>query len=169
MKLVAQLLNEMRDAAVITNYALFGAIAQMRYTEAVATIDADVLVAVPSPDRIDILSPIYQFCSDRGYRAEGEAIRVGNWPVQFVPVFDAVTRQALVDAESGDFEGVPIRIVRADYLAVIALGVGRPKDFARILALLESGSVKVDQIASLADRFELSDQWHRFVLRFLNE
>ena len=48
MKEVAQLLNEMRGERVITNYALFGAVAQMRYTEPVATLDADVLVVVPA-------------------------------------------------------------------------------------------------------------------------
>ena len=51
MKELAQLLNDMRDAGVILNYALFGAVAQMRYTEPVATLDANVLVAVPSPER----------------------------------------------------------------------------------------------------------------------
>ena len=44
MKEVAQLLNEMRGEGVITDYALFGAVAQMRYTEPVATLDADVPV-----------------------------------------------------------------------------------------------------------------------------
>ena len=46
MKALAQLLNEMQQTGVIQNYALFGATAQMRYTEPVATLDADVLVAV---------------------------------------------------------------------------------------------------------------------------
>ena len=38
MKAVAQLLNEMCSAGVIKNYALFGAAAQMRYTEPFATL-----------------------------------------------------------------------------------------------------------------------------------
>jgi hypothetical protein len=41
---IAILLNDTVDAGVITDYALFGAVAQMRYTEPLATIDADVLV-----------------------------------------------------------------------------------------------------------------------------
>ena len=41
MKQVAQLLNDMIACGVIQNYALFGAMAQMRYTEAVATLDAE--------------------------------------------------------------------------------------------------------------------------------
>lgn len=81
MKQVAQLLNDMLACGVIQNYALFGAMAQMRYTEAVATLDADVLVAVPSADKMDVFTGIYGFCKERGFETEGEAIRVGSWPV----------------------------------------------------------------------------------------
>src|SRR3974377_1543175 len=131
MKEVAELLNAMRDAGVITQYALFGAIAQMRYTEPVATLDADVLVSIPVSQGLELLHPIYEFCASRGYRPEGEAIRIGAWPVQFVPVFDSLTEEALEQAEITDFEGIPLRVVRADHLAVIALSVDRPKDYAR--------------------------------------
>jgi len=169
MKLVAQLLNEMRAAGVIDDYALFGAVAQMRYTEPVATLDADILVAMPGSDRLDLLAPIYRFCGAKGYVAEGEAVRVGAWPVQFIPVFSPLTREALAQAETADFEGVPLRVVRADHLAVIALSVGRAKDYARILGLLESGSATADGIGALAARHGLSDAWQRFRVRFLNE
>ena len=68
MRELAELLNDMLVASVIIDYALFGAIAQMRYTEPVATIDADVLVALPRPDRLDVLTEIYEFCAARGFR-----------------------------------------------------------------------------------------------------
>lgn len=168
MKELARLLNDMRAEGVIANYALFGAAAQMRYTEPVATLDADVLVAIPSGERLDLLGPIYEFCSRKGYRPEGEAIRVGAWPLQFVPVFSALTVEAVERADEVAFEGVPFRVVRADHLAVIALSVSRPKDFTRILALLESGSVSRGEIASLARRHGLEDAWKRFEARFLD-
>jgi len=168
MKTVAQLLNAMRAAGVIQEYALFGAVAQMRYTEAVATLDADVLIMVPAPERLDVLAGIYQFCADKGYHAEGEAIAVGGWPTQFVPVFSPLTREALEQAETADFEGVPLRVVRADHLAAIALSVGRTKDFLRILALLESESVTAEQIGRLAARHSLAEEWRAFETRFLN-
>ena len=168
MREVAQLLNAMRDSGVIADYALFGAAAQMRYTEPVATLDADVLVEVPSAERLDPLAAIYRFCADRGYQPEGEAVRVGAWPVQFIPVFNPLTQEALERAETADFEGVPFRVVRADFLAAIALSVGRAKDFTRILALLESDSVTRDEVARLAARHGLSDAWQRFEMRFLN-
>jgi hypothetical protein len=169
MKELAQLLNQMLVAGVIENYALFGAVAQMRYTEAVATIDADFLIAVPSQKGLDVLSNVYKFCSEKGFRPEGEAIRVGAWPVQFIPAFSPLTKEAMEQAETADFEGAPLRVVRADYLAVIALSVGRPKDLTRILALIESRSVKQEEIKKLAGRFGLSEAWKRFEKKFSNE
>jgi hypothetical protein len=169
VKELVQLLNGMREAGVISDYALFGATAQMRYTEPVATLDADVLVGMAGPERLDALGPIYQFCATMGYHPEGEAIRVGAWPVQFVPVFSPLTREALDQAETADFEGVPFRVVRAVYLAVIALSVGRAKDLTRILALLESGSVTRQEVANLAARHSLADAWSRFESRFIND
>lgn len=85
MKALAGLLNEMRSAGVIRDYALFGATAQMRYTEAVATLDADVLVDLPETAGLDVLRGVYEFCAGKGLRPEGEAIRVGwrhgtDWP-----------------------------------------------------------------------------------------
>ena len=159
----------MQRVGVIRNYALFGAIAQMRYTEPVATLDADVLVAVGSADRLDVLGGIYEFCAAKGYQPEGEAIRIGVWPTQFVPAFSPLTQEAMEHAETADFEGVAFRVVRADHLAVIALSVGRAKDWARILALLESGGVSQEAIKSLAARHGLADAWQRFEKKFLND
>jgi hypothetical protein len=109
---LAELLNSMREAGVISNYALFGATAQIRYTEPLATLDADVLVALPDPAGLDILRRLYA------------------WPVQFIPVFNPLTAEALEQAETADFDGVPFRVVGAAHLAVIALSVGRGKDYA---------------------------------------
>lgn len=115
----------MKAAGVIESYALFGATAQMRYTEPVATLDADVLVAVPDPDRMDVLGGIYEFCAGKGYLPEGEAIRVGGWPVQFIPVFSPLTREAMEQAEAPDFDGLPLRVARADHLAPVREEISR--------------------------------------------
>lgn len=166
MKQVASLLNDMVAQGVVSDYAVFGAVAQMRYTEAVSTMDADVLVALPSGDGLDPLRRIYQFCASKGYAPEGEAIRVGDWPVQFIPAFNALTEHAMRDAEQGEIDGVPLRVVRADYLAVIALSVGRAKDMARVVALLESGATRVDEIERLAVEHGLKASWEAFKKRF---
>jgi len=163
---VARLLNHMVEAGVIANYAVFGAVAQMRYTEAVATLDADVLVEVHEPGTINMLNPLYDFCKKRGYHPEGEAIRVGDWPVQLIPAFNPLTEEAIREAETADLEGTPLRVVRADYLAVIALSVGRAKDFARVLALREVGAIYDEEISTLAERHGLAANWLTFRERF---
>lgn len=68
-----------------------------------------------------------RFCSarPRGWRPEGEVIRVGSRPVQFIPAFDPVTKEAKRLADVGEIGDVPLRVVRADYVAIIALSVGR--------------------------------------------
>ena len=63
---------------------------------------------------------------------------------------------------------MPLRVVSAAHLAVIALSVGRAKDFARILGLMESRSVSADEIGALAVRHGLEDAWQRFKTRFLD-
>lgn len=166
MRDVAELLNCLLTEGTITDYAVFGAVAQMRYTEAVATMDADILVAVPDPKAIDLLRAIYAFCAARGYQPEGEAIRVGDWPVQFIPAFSPLTEAAMRNAETADIEGIQLRVIRADYLAVIALSVGRAKDLARILALLEAGAVTPAAIEDLAAEHNLGDKWRHFRRRF---
>ncbi|MFH1177588.1 MAG: hypothetical protein V1750_09300 [Acidobacteriota bacterium] len=88
---------------------------------------------VPPPTREAVvrgLDSIPQFCTDRGYRSEGEAVPGGAWPVQFIPGFSPLTKEAMDEAETADFEGDPFRVVRAEYLAVIALSVGRAKDLS---------------------------------------
>jgi hypothetical protein len=54
-------------------------------------------------------------------------------------------------------------------VAVIALSVGRAKDWTRILAWLESGSMTRSAAGELAARHGLTDAWHRFEDRFLND
>ena len=169
MRELALALEEMMRLGVIRDYALFGAIAQMRYAEPVATLDADVLVATAEDASLDPLRAIYEYCREHGWRAEGEAVQVGAWPTQFIPAFDALTREAMEQAEVADFDGAPLRVVRADHLAVIALSVGRAKDYARVLALLESGAATRQGIATLAARHGLTPAWQRFQTRFLDD
>ena len=169
MKQLAELLAAMKSAGIILDYAVFGAVAQMRYTEPVATLDADILVMLPDLAGLAALSPVYRFCEGQGYVPEGEAIRIGGWPVQFIPVFSPLTEEAVREAETADFDGAPLRVVGPAHLAVIALSVGRPKDLLRIHSLLNSEACTAESIEKLAARHGLLDQWQRFKMKFLDD
>jgi len=169
LKDVAQLLNEMLAESIISNYAIFGAVAQMRYTEAVMTMDMDILVALPQDAGLIVLSGIYAFCRAQGYLPEGDAVRVGDWPVQFIPAFNKLTEDAMLNAEPAEIDDISVRVVTPVYLAVIALSVGRAKDYARILALVEEGVVRNEEIQNLAGKYDLADAWKNFEKRFGND
>jgi hypothetical protein len=115
MKDVARLLNDMLSAGIIGDYAIFEAVAQMRYTPAVAAMDADILVEMKRRGSLDLLKPIHEFYSARGNTPDRETIRVGEWPVHFIPVFSPLTEEAVREAETGEIEGIPLRVVRADF------------------------------------------------------
>jgi hypothetical protein len=85
MQRVARLLLDMVSAGVITDYAVFDAVAQMRYTEAVSTMDADILVGLPERPGLDILKPIYDDCVSRGYRPEGKPSGLAIGPCNSYP------------------------------------------------------------------------------------
>jgi len=169
LKDVAQLLNEMLEESIISNYAIFGAVAQMRYTEAVMTMDMDILVALPQDAGLIVLSGIYAFCRARGYLPVGDAVRVGDWPVQFIPAFNKLTEDAMLNAEPAEIDDISVRVVTPVYLAVIALSVGRAKDYARILALVEEGVVSNEEIQTLSGKYDLADAWKKFEKRFGND
>jgi hypothetical protein len=89
--------------------------------------------------------------------------------VRFVPTFSPLTEEAVREAEVGEIEGAPVRVVSARHLAVIALSVGRAKDHARVLSLLEAGAVSRADIESLAARHGLRPRWEAFTGRFPDE
>ena len=98
--------------------------------------------------------------------------------------------EALDLAETADYEGVEFRVVTARHLPVIALGVGRPKDWTRIVALLDAdrraagrgssrcwtrivalldvNAVTREELAELAARHGLTSAWQQFAGRFLD-
>ena len=169
MRDLAELLNAMREAGIVTGLR----VVRGNCSDALHRACRHARRRRPGlPARSESTRSartIYEFCAGRGHVPDGEAIRVGAWPVQFIPVFDALTRDALKTAETADFEGVPFRVVGAAHLALIALSVGRAKDYARILALLEAGAVERQEMASLASRHGLDDAWARFTRRFLDD
>ena len=75
----------------------------------------------------------------------------------------------MFNAEQTDIDGEKVRVVKADYLAVMALKVGRAKDKIRIFSLLEAKAVTEEKIAILAIKNNLAEKWDKFKQQFLNE
>ena len=141
MRQTLEVLNSMVLDGIIKDYAIGGAMGAMYYTEVFTTYDLDIFVVFADEERIDVLAPVYQYLRGRGYNTDmnmAECINIEGVPVQFLPAYDNLVRDALGDARKIDYDGVPTKVLKATYLAAICVKVGRPKDKVRTQLLLAS-------------------------------
>jgi hypothetical protein len=162
MKETLSEINELRAAGAIGQWAIGGAMGAIFYLEPISTYDLDVFVIFEGSPLILSLEPIYSFMSSRGHRADGDAILVHGWPVQFLPAESDLLREAVERAQVMDFEGVPTRVMLAEYLMAIALQTGRGKDFARLISFVEAKVADERVLVELLGDYHLLDAWHRF-------
>jgi hypothetical protein len=168
MKETLQEIHALGEAGIIGQSAIGGAMGATFYLEPISTYDLDIFVLFETRPLILTLTPIYEFLKARGHEPEGDAIVVCGWPVQFLPAESPLLEEAVERAVTVDFEGVSTRVMTAEHLAAIALQTGRPKDFTRLLAFVESGTLDAEILTDLLARHQLEDAWTRFEAKFLN-
>ncbi|HEV7376221.1 MAG TPA: hypothetical protein VGN95_16000 [Pyrinomonadaceae bacterium] len=167
MKETLKVINQMVKDGVIEEYAIGGAVAAIYYLEPFDTADLDIFVQVNTPGSdLTILAPIYEYLVEQGYEAKGEFIYIEGLPVQFLPVFNSLTEEAVEKAQIIKYSQVATRIMRPEHLVAIMLDTGRPKDYLRISMFLEHGTVKRQKLHAVLKRHDLIKKWkdneHRF-------
>jgi hypothetical protein len=151
--------NDLVSAGLIKDYALGGALAAIYYTEPVATYDADIIFIATDKTLSAGIPAIYSHLQSKGWRVEREHLLIKDFPVQFL-VASGLTEEAVRDAKSIEYEGVPAKVFSPEYIIAIAASVGRYKDFARIEQMLDQ--VKIDKTL-------LDDILHRYNLKLPNK
>jgi hypothetical protein len=134
--------NELVSAGLIKDYALGGALAAIYYTEPITTYDADIIFVASDKTLSAGIPAIYSHLQSKGWRVEREHLLIGNFPVQFLAA-SGLTEEAVREGRPVQYEGVPAKVFRPEYIIAIAASVGRHKDFARIEQMLDQ--VKVDK------------------------
>jgi len=106
MKDTFAVLNQMADAGAIENYALAGAVGAMFYVEPFSTQDIDVLVMTPEPmTELVVEIPGWQYLKEHGYsEIRGAGVVIEGWPVQFLPVTNALELEAYLNAKITNVE-----------------------------------------------------------------
>jgi len=164
------IINQLEQAGIIGRYAIGGAVAATRYMEPIQTYDLDIFVILPvSPSGLLSLTPIYTELIRLGCTPQGETIVVAGWPVQFLPVYNALTDEALAQAVEVEFGSTPTRVLSAEHLAAIMLETGRPKDHARLIQFIEFSVLDRDRLADIVIRHGLTAKWEIFRQRFLSQ
>jgi hypothetical protein len=153
-----RVLNDMKRTGVVEDYAVAGAMAMVFWAEPIPTYDLDVLVFFPGDEATIVsLAPLYAWAAHRGYPAKAEHVMIDGVPVQFLPAHNALAEEAIEKAADLDYEGVPVRVVRPEYLAALYLepGARTSKRRERAAALMESSALDRAVLDDLLRRFNL--------------
>lgn len=157
MEKTLQVIEEMTRLGIIKAYAIGGGIAATYYIEPVLTYDLDIFF-IPPREGLDELAPVYEFARGRGYAEQAEALIIEGFPVQFIPAYNHLVREAVAEATTLTYRGVKAKVVKAEYLAAIALQTGRAKDRERVVRLLDSDAVDRALLAGILERHGLAEK-----------
>src|SRR6266404_9139964 len=147
--------NELVSAGLIKDYALGGALAAIYYTEPVTTYDADIIFVASDKTLSAGIPAIYSYLQSKGWRVEREHLLIKDFPVQFLAA-SGLTEESVRNAKRIEYEGVPAKVFRPEYIIAIAAGVGRHKDFARIEQLMSQAKIDKPLLDDILRRYNLN-------------
>ena len=160
MEKALQVIEEITRRGVIKAYAIGGGIAATYYIEPVLTYDLDIFF-IPAKEGLDVLAPIYEYARERGFSTQAESILIEGFPVQFIPAYNDLVREAVENASTLKYRDVEAKVVTAEYLAVIALQTGRAKDRERVIRLLEEADIDRTVFDRILESFGLAEKFKK--------
>ena len=106
------------------------------------------------------LDPIFKKLAEFGFtNFEEEGILIHGFPVPFLPVSTPLEKEAVENAMVLTWEEHTIRVMSPEYLAAIAMAVGRPKDRARLVYLCSLQNFNEGKFTDIIQRHGLSETW----------
>lgn len=164
MEKVIKVIEEIKKAGLIGKFAIGGGIATIFYVEPILTYDLDAFfIPVKETKGLITLSPIYYYLKKRGYNVDKEHIIIEGIPVQFIPVYNELVKEAVEDAIDMKYKEMKVRIIKAEYLVAIMLQAFRPKDKERIIKLMDEVKINMKYLKEILRRYRLSEKFEHFV------
>jgi hypothetical protein len=163
MEQTLRVLNESEQTGALGRHAIGGAMGATFYVEPLLTFGLDIFVVLPgTPAGLLTLAPLYEALRGRGYAEAGECVEIEGVPVQFLPAFNPLLREALAEARETLYEQTPTRVLRAEHLLAIALQTGRSKDRERVRLLHEQAQLDSGYLTSVLQRHGLEARWREW-------
>jgi hypothetical protein len=162
MQAVCDTLEQLVSEGTLKQYAIGGATAAGFHGEPLATRDVDVFVFVdPAPGSLPVsLEPVFNRLMELGFgEFEEEGLLVHGFPVQFLSASPGLESEAVDSAMVVCWDLHQMRVMRPEHLAAIALTVGRPKDRARLVYLVELPEFDRERFSDILRRHGLHDRW----------
>lgn len=165
MERTLQVLNELERDAVLSRYAIGGAMGATFYIEPLLTFDLDIIVVLPQTKAgLLTLTPLYEVLRAKGYAEEGECVVIEGVPVQFIPAYNALLEEALREAREMPYQATFTRVLRVEHLVAICLETGRPKDRERVRILREQAALDDVYLTGILRRHQLEEKWKEWMV-----
>ena len=154
----------MEQTGLIGKYCIGGGIATVFYVEPLLTYDLDIFFT-PAEEKKGIitLSPIYDYLKKRGYRTYKEHIIIEEIPVQFIPVYNKLVKEAVENAAEIKYKNTNARVLKAEYLIAIMLQTFRPKDKERIVKIMDESKINKKYLKEILGKYKLNEKFEHFM------
>ncbi|MDO8836489.1 MAG: hypothetical protein Q7V01_12885 [Vicinamibacterales bacterium] len=158
LEVVFSVINGLRDAGVVEDYAVGGATAVLFYAEPARTYDLGVFVIGRGVEQHDLapLSGIYNWARAQGYATDAEHILIEGVPVQFLPSYTPLVEESVREARVLSYGAVPVRVVGPEHLVGLAVQAGGSRRRERAYQLLEQADVDRVRLRALLNRHGLA-------------
>jgi len=167
MKKTLLIINQMQEQRLFEKYAIGGGIATLFYIEPIVTFDLDIFIILPENQKLLVsLSPIYNWLKEKGYEALNEQVIIEGIPVQFIPVYNELVKDAVLNAVEKKYEHTTTYVLQPEYLLAIMLQTNRPKDRDRILKLIADAEVSTKLLDQILNKHNLKTEFSEFRRKF---
>jgi hypothetical protein len=163
MEATLKILAELETTGIISRYAIGGAMGAIFYIEPFLTYDLDIFVVLPqTPSGLLTLTPIYDELRRRGYQAEAECVLVEGVPVQFLPAYNPLLEEALVEAQLLPYGELQTRVIRPEHLVAIMVQTGRHKDRQRFSMFMEQATMDAGYLQEVLLKYQLNERFNKW-------
>jgi hypothetical protein len=156
-----KLIKELKKAKVLKDFSIGGGIAALYYIEPLLTYDLDIFF-IPIEDSIDVLKPVYRYLKEKGFKAKKEHVLIEGVPVQFIPVYNDLVKEAVQNSIEVKYGRIKTRILGLEYLIAVMLQTYRPKDRERLVKVFEVAKIDLRLLKKVLKKYGLHDKYDRF-------
>ncbi len=164
MEKTLAIINEMKKSGVIKDYAIAGDVGAIYYIETILTHNLDIFFTYKTePKGLEILKLVYEYLMRKNYKKQEGHIVIEGVPVQFFPVYDKLSKEAVECARKTKFKGVNTRVLSAEHFVAIMVQVFRPRDKERIIMLLDLAKVDKRRLNGILRQHNLTKKYNEFM------
>jgi len=156
-----KVIGGLKNKKVILDYAIGGGIAVLYYVEPLLTYDLDIFF-IPIENSIDVLTPIYRYLKEKGFKAKKEHVLIEGVPVQFIPVYNDLVKEAVQYSVEVKYGRIRTRVLGLEYLIAVMLQTYRSKDRERLVKVFEEAKIDSKLLKKILKKYGLYDKYVRF-------